>query len=133
MRCPYSGLARGWRWHPHHLLSVPLGRPRLGWEGVRGPPERNGRTLGVRPDAKVTGMLKRPRDLNELAASLVRDTTEDVPDEPSPETGERAQRLRENGRRGGLKGGRARADKLSAEQRSQIARKAAQARWDHVD
>jgi len=33
------------------------------------------------------------------------------------------------GRRGGLKGGRARADKLSAEERQNIARKAAQARW----
>lgn len=35
----------------------------------------------------------------------------------------------ELGRRGGLKGGRARADKLTAKQRSDIARRAAQARW----
>lgn len=33
------------------------------------------------------------------------------------------------GRRGGLKGGRARAESLSAEERSQIARRAAKARW----
>ena len=33
------------------------------------------------------------------------------------------------GRRGGLKGGKARAMKLSAEQRSDIAQKAATARW----
>jgi hypothetical protein len=33
------------------------------------------------------------------------------------------------GRLGGLKGGRARANKLSPEQRKEIARKAAQARW----
>ena len=33
------------------------------------------------------------------------------------------------GRRGGLKGGRARADKLTPEQRSAIARRAAAARW----
>ena len=33
------------------------------------------------------------------------------------------------GRRGGLKGGKARADKLSPERRSEIARKAAEARW----
>jgi hypothetical protein len=33
------------------------------------------------------------------------------------------------GRRGGLKGGRARAAKLSAEQRSEIAKKAADKRW----
>lgn len=33
------------------------------------------------------------------------------------------------GRKGGLKGGRARADKLTPEQRSAIAKRAAQARW----
>jgi len=33
------------------------------------------------------------------------------------------------GRLGGLKGGRARADKLTSNQRRQIAKKAAQARW----
>jgi len=33
------------------------------------------------------------------------------------------------GRLGGLKGGRARADALTAEQRRKIARKAARARW----
>jgi len=33
------------------------------------------------------------------------------------------------GRRGGLKGGKARAAKLSAEERSSIARRAANARW----
>ncbi|HXW24608.1 MAG TPA: RNA-binding protein [Xanthobacteraceae bacterium] len=33
------------------------------------------------------------------------------------------------GRRGGLKGGKARAQKLSAQKRAAIARKAAKARW----
>lgn len=33
------------------------------------------------------------------------------------------------GRRGGLKGGKARAQKLTAQERSESARKAAQARW----
>jgi hypothetical protein len=33
------------------------------------------------------------------------------------------------GRRGGLKGGKARAEKLSARKRSQIAKKAAEQRW----
>ena len=36
------------------------------------------------------------------------------------------------GRLGGLKGGRARAEKLTAAQRSEIARKAARARWKAV-
>ena len=34
------------------------------------------------------------------------------------------------GRLGGLKGGKARAEKLSARRRSQIAKKAAEARWE---
>jgi hypothetical protein len=37
------------------------------------------------------------------------------------------------GRLGGLKGGKARADKLSPEQRKEIAQKAAQARWKKVN
>lgn len=37
------------------------------------------------------------------------------------------------GRKGGLKGGRARAEKLSAERRSEIARRAARARWSAPD
>ncbi len=36
----------------------------------------------------------------------------------------------ELGRLGGRKGGKARAEKLTAEQRKEIARKAAKARWD---
>ena len=35
----------------------------------------------------------------------------------------------ELGRRGGLKGGKARAEKLSAKKRKEIARRAARARW----
>ena len=36
------------------------------------------------------------------------------------------------GRKGGLKGGKARAAKLTPERRSEIARKAAAARWDRT-
>jgi hypothetical protein len=36
----------------------------------------------------------------------------------------------ELGRKGGLKGGKARAEKLTPEQRKEIARKAAKARWN---
>ena len=35
----------------------------------------------------------------------------------------------ERGRKGGLKGGKARAEKLTAKKRSQIAKKAAKSRW----
>jgi len=72
---------------------------------------------------------KRPRDLNSLAASIVADST-DEDKEVGPED------IRDPaavalGRKGGLKGGRARADKLTAEQRSEIARNAATTRWSH--
>ncbi len=70
---------------------------------------------------------KRPADLNSLAASIVADSTdEDKPQAPEDTRDPAAVAL---GRKGGLKGGRARADKLTAEQRSEIARRAAAARW----
>jgi O-acetyl-ADP-ribose deacetylase (regulator of RNase III) len=68
-----------------------------------------------------------PRDLNQLAASLVNDATDENP--PTPEDDEKDPAAVALGRRGGLQGGRARAEKLTAEERSEIARKAAVARW----
>lgn len=70
---------------------------------------------------------KRPRDLNALAASIVNDATDEAP-EPEARNGKDPAAV-ELGRKGGLKGGRARAEKLTSEQRSEIARKAAGARW----
>ena len=70
---------------------------------------------------------KRPTDVNALAASIVGDATGDEPDAP-PDDGKDPAAV-ELGRRGGLKGGPARAKKLSKKQRSEIAKKAAQARW----
>jgi len=71
---------------------------------------------------------KRPRDLNQLAANIVNDATRDAPVEevPASEKNPHAAAL---GRLGGKKGGPARAISLSAERRSEIARKAAEARW----
>ena len=69
---------------------------------------------------------KRPRDLNALAAEIAAEATGDVP-EPSDPTKDPA--AVELGRRGGLKGGPARAAKLSAKKRSEIARQAARKRW----
>lgn len=43
---------------------------------------------------------------------------------------EKNKAAQELGRLGGLKGGKARAEKLTKEQRSAIARKAAKARWN---
>jgi len=62
-----------------------------------------------------------PKDTNEIAAFVV-ETATNEPDEKNLH----AIAL---GRLGGLKGGRARAEKLTAEQRKEIAQKAARARW----
>ncbi len=62
-------------------------------------------------------------DLNQLAASIVaQSTTEQPPRSKNPA----AVAL---GKLGGLKGGKARAARLSAAKRRQIAKKAAEARW----
>lgn len=50
-------------------------------------------------------------------------------DEQDREAEEMRELARKLGRRGGLKGGPARRDKLTPEQRSEIARKAVNARW----
>jgi hypothetical protein len=73
---------------------------------------------------------KRPRDFNSRAFQSVAILTGTAP--PEPEAGlEDPLRAaaRELGRRGGLKGGKARADKLSPLKRREIAKKAAAARW----
>lgn len=64
---------------------------------------------------------KKPADLNRLAAAIVGEATEE---QPKPES----QQARA-GRLGGSKGGRARAERLTPEERSNAARKAAEARW----
>ena len=66
---------------------------------------------------------KRPRDPNQLAHQIVPESVGDAEKTPAPE--------RTPGRRaGGHKGGRARAEKLTPEERSAIARKAVSARWE---
>jgi hypothetical protein len=65
------------------------------------------------------------RDLNQIAASIVSQTT-GATSEPEPEKNPAAVAL---GRLGGLKGGKARARSLSPKQRASIAKKAAKARW----
>jgi len=68
----------------------------------------------------------RPTDLNALAASIVADSVDEDKDEPADGKDPAAVAL---GRKGGLKGGKARAEKLTPEERSAIARLAAAARW----
>jgi hypothetical protein len=68
---------------------------------------------------------RKPADLNRLAASIVSEATD--PDH-DPYQGKNPAAV-ELGRLGGKKGGKARAAKLSSEERSEIAKKAAKARW----
>ncbi len=76
---------------------------------------------------------KRPRDLNQLSSRLVQEATGEVPPEKSPVEREKDPAAVALGRRGGLKGGAARAKSLSAEERAEIARKAAATRWMQRD
>jgi hypothetical protein len=66
---------------------------------------------------------KRPRDVNALAADIVAEATGEKADDGKDPAAV------ELGRKGGLKGGKARAEKLTPERRREIARKAAEARW----
>jgi len=72
---------------------------------------------------------KRPADLNKLAASILEDATTDQPAEQETIHDGKNPAAVALGRLGGLKGGKARAKKLSKKQRSEIARKAARVRW----
>ncbi|MSQ40877.1 MAG: histone H1 [Dehalococcoidia bacterium] len=79
---------------------------------------------------------KRPRDMNQRAAftmALVTgDTSADAPaivTTPDPTPEQRHAAAVALGRLGGKKGGPARANKMTPEQRRESARKAAQARW----
>lgn len=71
---------------------------------------------------------KRPRDVNQLAKSIVEQATGEAPAVAPVEDGKNAAAVA-LGRLGGLKGGKARAEKLTAEERSDIAKKAAASRW----
>jgi hypothetical protein len=70
----------------------------------------------------------RPRDTNQLAKSIVDIATGEKDSTPVDESVKNPAAVA-LGRLGGLKGGKARAEKLSAKKRSEIAKKAAAARW----
>lgn len=71
---------------------------------------------------------KLPTDVNQRAAEIVRLSTEEIKREERSPISEYLSKI---GRKGGLKGGRARAKKLSPAKRKAIARKAASVRWRH--
>lgn len=68
---------------------------------------------------------KKPRDVNALASAIVGEAT----GHEEPQDSGKNPAAVELGRLGGLKGGPARANKLSAKKRREIAKKAAATRW----
>lgn len=68
----------------------------------------------------------RPRDLSQRAKMIVDIASDNVDAE---ELDKKDPSAVERGRKGGKTGGKTRASRMSAEQRSHAARKAAQARW----
>ncbi len=77
---------------------------------------------------------KLPKDPNKLAYEIVRLSTEEPeekPNEPEPvkERSPISEYLSQIGKKGGLKGGPARAKALTSKKRKEIAQKAAIARW----
>jgi hypothetical protein len=78
----------------------------------------------------MTKRPNRPRDPAQLAKLVIDIATGEVEDrEPAPEEQGKNAKAVARGKAGGSKGGAARAASLTAEQRAEIARIAAQARW----
>jgi hypothetical protein len=71
---------------------------------------------------------KRPRDINQLAKFIV-DVSIGEAELPECQPDGKNPAAVELGKLGGKKGGKARANKLTSEQRQEIARLAVQARW----
>lgn len=71
---------------------------------------------------------KRPTDVNELAVQITGEATGEI--EPTDADEGKDPAAVALGRKGGLKGGKARAEKMTPAERSEAARKAAQARWN---
>jgi hypothetical protein len=74
----------------------------------------------------ATKRPRRPKDANQLAKLIVDMATGEAARDPEPKPETPATEAR---RKGGLKGGKARARALSARKRTAIAKKAARARW----
>lgn len=73
--------------------------------------------------------IKKEHDFSVTAFRVVQEATGQVEPEPEKSARMKVFNAKVLGHKGGLKGGKARAQKLTPEQRSIVARKAAQARW----
>jgi len=73
-------------------------------------------------------MAKRPRDPNQLAKLIV-----DIATGETEDTASESRRHPSKRRKGGLKGGKVRSKRLTPQEREDIARLAARARWKKSD
>lgn len=101
------------------------------WHGSQMPNPSSKKSLNPKP-------IPRPRDpmaLVKLIGDIATGQVEDIqPDSPSEPTADEIKRVMAAlGKQGGLKGGKARAASLTPEKRSEIAKKAAAARWKSSD
>ena len=78
----------------------------------------------MKPDRKPKTL-----DVNEIALQVVEKATSQEFKPEALSTAQISQVMAHLGRKGGLKGGRARAEKLTPKKRSMIAKKAAKMRW----
>lgn len=74
-------------------------------------------------------MKKTPRDLNKLAAFILDEATNETTENKEVNISNKNPAAVALGRLGGLKGGKARAESLTAKRRKEIAEKASAARW----
>lgn len=77
---------------------------------------------------RSSNQKSKKKDINETAFSIMQRATGQAEKQDAPQ-GEKNAAAVVMGRLGGLKGGKARAKKLNAEERTRIAQKAARARW----
>jgi hypothetical protein len=110
--------------------SLPWGSPKIGFVSRSEWPLLL--TALTQPkSARCTGTIdvtpKRPRDPNQLAKAII-DIATGQAGEHDPDAGKDPAAVA-LGRKGGLKGGAARSASMTPEQRTQAAKKAADARW----
>ena len=92
-----------------------------------GPPIPPTPPLAPKPPRAKRPPIIRP-DFAQTAFRVVQEATGHAPKTPDPDAGKGPAKVAA-GRKGGMKGGKARAAKLSPTERKRIARKAAQVRW----
>lgn len=74
-------------------------------------------------------MARRHQGPEDFAEAAFRVIMQAIGETPTESTAEKSRVAVESGRRGGLKGGKARAAKLTPERRSEIAKEGASIRW----